>query len=285
MCEELRLSPSLRRLQQIRPNRPDLAVLVRVKNEMKALPEFWRRLAAQSCFERCEVVFLDSGSADGTVEFLSSLPCTVWQLAPEDFRFGSSCNTVIAISSAPVVLLISGHVLLTGPNDLENMLQSVAGHRCAAAYARQAPNEYFGSNAYERAFLARRFPRSENLGPIELDHTGSFSNAASLLTREAWLRNPFPDVSASEDFLWAKRHLELGGKLFYLPHVEVLHSHNEAPETIFRRVRINVEARDLRGSHMRAAALCGGIFAATLRHGASLGEAWQYASQHAKAYL
>lgn len=285
MRKELSLSHTLRRLRQIGPNEPDLAVLVRVKNEMKALPEFWNRLRAQSCFEHCEVIFLDSGSTDGTVEFLSSLPCTLWQIDPDDFRFGSSCNTVVSISTAPAVLLISGHVLLTRPNDLEDMLQSIAGQRYAAAYARQLPNKHFGSNAYERAFLARRFPSSDASQPIELSHPGSFSNAASLFTREAWRRNPFPDVSASEDFLWANRHLELGGKLFYLPHVEVLHSHNEAAEAIFRRVRINVEARGLPGSYVRAAMYCGGILGATLRHGASLSEAWRYASQHAKAYL
>jgi glycosyltransferase involved in cell wall biosynthesis len=267
------------------PRAPKLSVLIRVKNEIKALPEFWRRLTLQSCFESCEVVFLDSGSTDGTIEFLSSLPCTIWQIPPEEFRFGSSCNTVMSVSQAPVALLISGHVLLTQSHDLQSALDIVASHQYGAAYLRQAPNPYLGSNAYERAFLARRFPAGVANEAVELAHPGSFSNAASLVTREAWLRNPFPEVDASEDFLWAKKHLELGGKLFYLSHVEVLHSHNEPAETVFRRVRINVEARGLTHSYARAAMYCGGIFAATFRHGASVTEAWRYAFHHSKAYL
>jgi glycosyltransferase involved in cell wall biosynthesis len=275
----------LHRIQQSLPERIQLSVLVRVKNELNALPEFWRRLSQQSCFNQCEVVFLDSGSTDGTVEYLSSLPCTVWSIAPQEFCFGSSCNTVMSLSQAPVALLISGHVLLNQPNDLQIALDTVAPHKYAAAYFRQTPNPYLGSNAYERAFLSRRFPVTAEREPLDLTHPGSFSNAASMLTRAAWLRNPFPDVSASEDFLWAQKHLELGGKLFYLPHIEVLHSHNERAETVFRRVRINVEARGLTRSYAKAAMYCGGIFASTMRHGASVSEAWRYAFNHAKAYL
>lgn len=251
---------------------------------MRALPEFWRRLTWQSCFSKCEIVFLDSGSTDGTVELLSSLPCTIWTIPPGEFRFGTSCNMVMSVSQAPVAVLISGHVLLTEASNLQTAFETVAGHQCAAAYCRQQPNSYLGSNAYERAYLARRFPAGDG-SPVELSEPGAFSNAASVLTREAWRRNPFPDSNASEDHMWAKKHLKLGGKLFYLPHLQVLHSHNESPQAVYNRVRINVEARGLTHSYGRAAMYCGGIFGATLRQGASVKEAWHYAFHHARAYL
>jgi glycosyltransferase involved in cell wall biosynthesis len=276
--------PNLCCKRDIRPERPELAVLVRIKNEIKALPEFWRRLSAQSCFERAEVIFLDSGSTDGTVEYLSSLPCVLYQMAAEDFRFGSSCNLVMSLSTAPVAVLLSGHVLLTEPNDLETICKLLGDNDSSAGYMRQVPNEHFGSSIYERAFLARRF-RPSFKHVIELQHPGSFSNAASALTRDAWLANPFPDVNGSEDFLWAKQHLAAGRKLFYFPRVQVLHSHNETAQQVFKRVRLNVEARELGKSYGRAALYCGGVFAAMLRFGAKPAEAWTYALEHGKAYL
>lgn len=114
---------------------------------------------------------------------------------------------------------------------------------------------------------------------------GGFSNAGSGLTRAAWLRNPFPEVHGSEDFIWAERHLKLGGKLFYLPNITILHSHRELPDTVFQRVRLNALARGVKGSYLKSTYYFCGILASMLSRGASLTEAFDYARSHARAYL
>jgi rhamnosyltransferase len=263
---------------------PSISVLVRVKNEMQALPEFWRRLRSQTCFADCEVVFLDSGSTDGTLAYLATLPCSVWQIAPEEFQFGSSCNLMMELSQAPIAVFLSGHVLLSSPIDLARAVACLKPNSSEACFFRQVPNSVLGCSSYEKAFLRRRFPANQTCEPIALDAPAGFSNAACAITRAAWVNNRFPEVVASEDYLWAKRHLESGGSLYYLPHIAVMHSHNEPAEKVFRRVRINVEARGLRRSYLRAAMYLTGIFGATLREGASVSEAWRFASAHSRAY-
>jgi glycosyltransferase involved in cell wall biosynthesis len=256
---------------------------VRVKNEARAIPEFLRRLDRQQNRDNVELIFLDSGSTDGTVELLGKVDCNLYQIAPEDFQFGSTCNLLMSLSKSPVCVFLSGHVLLQDENILQTVLRRLSGNEAAALYFRQVTGELFGSTASQRAYLARRFPEGKQ--SIILQDPGSFSNAASALTRTAWERTPFPEVTASEDFLWAKQHLIAGGKLEYFPHLTVEHSHCESPDDIYRRVRINSISRGLNKSPMKAAKFFVGVFGATLKHGANVPEALRYAASHARAYL
>jgi glycosyltransferase involved in cell wall biosynthesis len=271
-------------VQLVCPPNPKLSVLVRVKNERVAIDRFWSQLSSQSIFPGCEVVFLDSGSTDGTLEFLTGVKASLYQMEAHEFNFGSSCNLMMQLSSAPIVVFLSGHSLLTGPEDLEKIYLALNGQRRAALYMRQMPNTVLGANRYEEVFLARRYPTSPN-AIMRMQKPGGFSNAASALTREAWQANHFPDMHGSEDFEWAKSHLAHGGSLFYLPSVRVMHSHAESPDGVFRRVRLNVEAKQIQGSRGAAAYYFLGVLGKMLLHGARPREAWQYAAAHARAYL
>jgi glycosyltransferase involved in cell wall biosynthesis len=262
---------------------PEIAVLVRVKNEIRALPEFLRRINSQIDRDKTELIFLDSGSTDGTLEWICEADCTIYRIAPENFGYGSSCNLLMRLSTAPVCVFLSGHVLLQRADSLAAIRHRLNVDKPAALYLRQVPGQIFGSTAYERAYLARRFPAGKKT--ISRQIPDSFSNAASAINRSAWERVPFPEVAASEDFLWAKKHLALGGRLEYLPQICVEHSHSESPEDVYRRVRINVESRRIGSSPAQAAKLFVGIFGSTLRHGASVSEAARYAASHARAYL
>lgn len=266
-----------------RPRAPVLSVLVRVKNEYSALPEFWSRLSSQTVFEDLEVLFLDSGSTDGTLEFLESLPVSIYQIPSAKFSFGPSCNLLMSLSHAPVACFLSGHVLLERSNALERLYSVLSKKARAAVYLRQVPDEIFGANLYERAYLAHRYPASGK-ELVEMKCPGGFSNAASGLTRDAWERNPFPDVHGSEDFAWAAKHLAVGGKIFYLPQVKAMHSHRDSPAAVFDRVRLNVLARRIKRSYLTASYFFVGVAVAMLRQGAPVSEALRYSRVHALAY-
>src|ERR1700733_11369439 len=279
------MSKNLICLKSERPSNPSLAVLVRVKNERKALQEFWNRLSSQTIFINSEIVFLDSGSTDGSLEFLEQLPISLYQIPSEDFNFGSSCNLLMSVSHAKVVAFLSGHVLLEEKDALERLYNFLAQHEFAAAFLRQVPNTLWGATIYEKSYLARRFPRKRGGGAVEVTTPRGFSNAASGLTRAAWQRIPFPEMHGSEDRAWAQRHLQFGGRLFYLSSPFVMHSHASSSDETFSRVLLNVHALRIRGSYFRAGYYLLGVFTSMLYHGSSLPEAWRYSSAHARAYL
>jgi rhamnosyltransferase len=265
------------------PAHPALSVLVRCRNEMNALPEFWRALQRQTAIAQVEILVLDSGSTDGSLEYLLERRCSLYQIPPEHFNFGRSCNQLMHLARAPRALFLSAHVLLEKDTVFQEIVTLLDPQRSQACYLRQVPNSIFGFNAYEAAYLNRRFPAGTSLR--HLTRPAAFSNAASALTKNAWLQNPFPEIHGSEDFQWAQEHLHRGGDLLYLPHLLALHSHNETPAQVYQRVRLNVVARGQTGSYGRSLFLFGGILVQTLRAGASLRQAWSFAKSHARAYL
>ena len=271
-------------IKKQRPASPKMAVLVRVKNEMIMLPEFWRRIARQTIYPDLEIIFLDSGSTDGTLEFLANLPVTLYKIASRDFRFGSSCNLIASLSVAPMLVFLSGHVLIEQKDTLEKILNILVKNPYSAGYLRQIPNKLIGATAYERAYLAKRFP-PRSVAIVTQKVPAGFSNAASAFTRASWDRNRFPDVDASEDYIWAKKHLALGGKLLYLPGARVMHSHRESAEAVYSRVRLNVRSRGISGSKLQATFYFLGVLLSLLLQGASWGEARRFAAAHARAYL
>ena len=259
-----------------------LSVLVRVRNEMKALPRFWASLMQQTFASQCEWIFLDSGSTDGSREFLLSLPARVYSLEGETFSFGRSCNQLMELATAPMACFLSAHVFLPQQDALEQAVKVVGAKPFAAAYLRQIPNPLLGSSVDERAQLVRRYPVLDPIVP--LDRPEGFSNAASILTRDSWQRIPFPQIDGSEDFAWAQQHLARGGALYYLSSILAEHSHNETPAQLHQRVALNVRARGGVRSFWRGNLYLLGVFVALLRAGATVREAWSYASAHARAY-
>lgn len=261
---------------------PRVSILVRTKNEMAAMPLFWERIRKQTIFKTTEILVLDSGSTDGTPEFLKSMPCNLYALQTA-FNFGRSCNQLAELATSPILIFLSGHVLVEQMDALEQIALLLEQHKNGAAYLRQIPNPLLGFSLWEKSQLQHRF--SPGSATVRQNQPAGFSNAASAITRSAWLRQPFDEVHGSEDFFWAGKHLASGGELFYMPQLQVLHSHNESAEQLYERIRINVEARSLGGSLMKGAYFLIGVYISMRKAGAPHGVAIRYASAHAKAYL
>jgi glycosyltransferase involved in cell wall biosynthesis len=278
--------PSLHCLVQKSPINPKISLAVRIKNEAKYIDAFWVSLKRQSYINNCEIVFLDSGSTDGTLEVLLQNECTVYSIAPEEFSFGRTCNLMMELTHADIVCFLSGHVLLVEENILEEVHNFFSNQGdLTAAYFRQVPNTVHGYSIYEKAFLNTRYSESKEFF-VEAPKKHGFANSASVLTRNAWKGMPFADVIASEDFIWATSLLKMGGKLYYLPKLTVMHSHQESPEQIMKRVSINVQARHgQRSMPLQALFYWITILIYLLLLKASITEANEFAVAHSSAYL
>ncbi len=257
-------------------------MLVRAKDELAAVKAFWDAMERQTIFDQAEILFLDGGSTDGTLEYLAEKPCNLYALVGK-FNYGTSCNQLAELATSPHLMYLSGHVLLEQSHALETVLAALETHPNAAMYLRQIPNTILGFTAYEAAHLRRRFPEGDAL--VEKIEPAAFSNAASALPRTAWQRQPFQDVHGSEDYLWIQQHLAAGGRLFYMPQITAMHSHAQTAKHVHNYVRLSVVAKGLTGSYGKAAYLLGGVYVSMRREGAGHSEALEFAWAHASAYL
>lgn len=266
--------------------KPIITIGVRCKNEIKYIPRLIESLFESGYDpEVHELLFLDSGSSDGTLAYLSSLdyPLSLYSIPEESFEFGSSCNLVMEISKGEYVVFLSAHVEIK-TKEFFDVVEHRISEGIDVGYFRQVPNTYIGASSYEKVFLTIAYPsRKLVFGAMS---RRSFSNAGSLVKKSIWETFKFPNVLASEDKIWEKVVVSNGIHVEYMPELVICHSHNEPPSKVYNRVKINKIARyGNRKKHILSVIHFVKIFCVLVIFCGKLKTSFCYAVAHAKAYL
>ncbi|KJZ15946.1 hypothetical protein TW85_03420 [Marinomonas sp. S3726] len=194
-------------------------VLIRCKNEMRDLPEVTRSLLAQTV-QPNKVVFVDSGSTDGSKEFALQQGFDVIDYNAPVFNYSESLNLGMAACTSPRVLILSAHCILVEDTSVEKMIESIDVFGAAGVFGRQLPTEK--SNPLDVRDLLTVFGRER----IIYEQHPFFHNAFSLVERSVWEKVPFDDrINGIEDRLWALEVCRLGKKIVYEPNALVFHEH------------------------------------------------------------
>lgn len=262
-----------------------LSIAVRVKNEIKWIGYFFASLKRQSFYEYLDIVVLDSGSTDGTLEFLIKERCSLYTIDSSEFSFGETCNLMMQLTKCSHVLFFSGHVEIIDRLLAETVYNFIKSNGDLSGYFRQVPNEVVGCSIYDKVFLKYNFPSKDGKSPIYLNKRHRFSNAASIIARKHWDLVKFEKVIASEDAIWADEVVELFGGVYYFHHFDIKHSHNESFEDVERRVSINMRARFPGGiSFQKRLIAFAKVFFALYINTFKFKESLGFASAHARGY-
>lgn len=223
------------------------SIVIPTLNAMRWLPELFSRLRAQDVDEPAEVVAVDSGSTDGTLEFLGAHADVVCTVRPEEFNHGETRNRGIAASRGELVVMLVQDALPTSVDWLRQLTEPFADPTVAGTWARQRPApgaSAISRHALERHSAASSEPRTVRVAtptvlgdapPLVQLALCTFDNVCSCLRREVWRHHPFPRVPIAEDVAWAREVLQYGLALVYTPRAEVLHSHERGPRYEFLR--------------------------------------------------
>lgn len=269
--------------------KPFFSILVRMKNEEKMLPFFLNSLTSQITDYSFEIVFLDSGSVDTSINIVSkqNIDYVLYSIDCSEFSFSKTCNFLVEHARAPYCIFLSAHVELIGNNFLQQLGGYIEnGLKCG--YFRQVVNHNNGYSLYDVLTLNKSFP--EGTDPLVFEHQKykklRYSNAGSFFETRIALETPFPDVIASEDYLWGVNIIKEGLKVYYLPMLHISHSHNEKYNDITKRVKINKLA--LFGDKLilkKAIVNFVGLFVMLLVSGYNVELSYKFALAHAKGYL
>ena len=246
-----------------------VSIVIRTKNEAKHLAPVLDAIERQDHRAR-EVIVLDSGSTDRTVEIARRFRVRVVAITPESFTPGHGLNVGVAASESEVVAFLSGHALPCDEWWLRSITEPLSDERVAGCYGRQVP--LLGCHPWERLDLERTF----GCRPRVQTHDPFFSNANAAIRREVWERIPFrEDLPGGEDHAWAAAAQAAGYCIVYNPRAAAGHSHNEGLRKLYRRAgqdRAGLLAAGLGGhygSYSLARCLAGSLRAA-LRDGLAL---------------
>lgn len=224
----------------------DVVVVIPVKNgypEIMSCVEGWLN---QSIAPK-EILIIDSGSTDGTVKYLKSVPkVRIISIDPETFNHGETRNLGVKNAQAdfllftvqdarPVdvnVLEIMLRVLETNPNVDAVCGQQIVPHECD-----KNPVDWFRPiDAPSLNIIALSDPENFEIQiPEEKKRMTAWDNVISLYRKSALLKTPFEPVVFGEDLIWAKSCLMSGGAIAFQKAARVYHYHHETPDFVFRR--------------------------------------------------
>ncbi len=222
-----------------------ISIIILVKNGSAYLEEVLRAIFSQKVDDEFEVVAIDSGSADQSLEILGRFPVRSREIPPRDFNHGETRNLGASLSRGAYLVYLTQDALPGDETWLERLIEPlkedpmVAGayssHRprkdCPLMERRQILQTELTSGKTKRVNAAVGNPEYQ-WNPYTFIW---FSNTSSCIRREVWEKFPFRKIDFAEDQDWAKRVLEAGYKTVYVPDSIVIHSHHYRPVRNFRR--------------------------------------------------
>jgi len=211
--------------------RETISVLVRTRNEARHLPKLIEGLSQQAS-PPDEVVVVDSGSTDESVDIARAAGWKILRIDPDEFTFGRSLNFGFENCTSDRVVIISAHVYPTRSDFLEIISQRVAAAGMTIAYGRQVGDHR--TKFSEKILMSTWFP-SERIP----DQGHAFTNNANAcVPRALWEKLRYNEsLTGLEDIDFSIRLLALGGTVVYEEEAEVVHVHEETYRTIQHRYR------------------------------------------------
>jgi len=217
----------------------ELSVLLLTKNGGADLERLLLALYSQNCAASFEVIAIDSGSTDGSLDVLGHFPVRLEQIPPEAFHHARTRNYAAGLATGEILIFLSQDAIPASDTWLNTMISTFDDPKVGAAYGRQFPK---AESSIERGDALGTLYGDEKIVKDPAHRNGMgyrfyhFSDVNSAIRRSVWGMTRFPeDLKIFEDLGIAKRILDAGWKIVYEPEAAVFHSHNFSTTQLFKR--------------------------------------------------
>ncbi|MFZ0806459.1 MAG: glycosyltransferase [Candidatus Sulfotelmatobacter sp.] len=216
-----------------------LSVLLLTKNGADGLERLLPELFGQKSVAPFEVIAIDSGSTDGTVELLAQYPLRIHHIPAETFHHARTRNFAATLATGQILTFLSQDAVPASDHWLASLIANFADPGVGAVYGRQIPRPE--SLAERRDTFDTIYGTQKIIkDPAHRNPLGYrfylFSNVNAAIRRDVWEATRFPEnLKVFEDMGIAKRILHGGWKIVYEPEAAVIHSHHHSTLGLFKR--------------------------------------------------
>ena len=210
-----------------------------------------------------EVLVIDSGSTDETLDILRDFPVRLIQIPNHQFNHGLTRNRAVREAKGGIVALLTQDAVPYDDTWLATLVSNFEDPQVAGAFCHQLPRD--DCNPFQRDRLdgwtkgegekhikqITSRAEYERLSPMEKYQLIAFDDVASCVRKSVMEEIPFERRQFGEDVAWAKQAILAGWKLVMDPDAVVVHSHNNSVFYEFKRVYLDHQnLHDLVGMHL-----------------------------------
>jgi len=228
-----------------------VTVAIPVLNGARYLDEVLAAVRAQRIDRELEILIVDSGSTDGSLEIARRHGAVVHEIERSEFSHGGTRNRMMGLARGDHVAFITQDAtpahdgwlaaLLQGFEQADDVAAVFGPHEArpdASHMIKSEMERHFASWGHGREIDVQRLDTSpEGLAeyrqfPGQLTF---FSDVNGAVARWAWEQVPYREVPYAEDQLLGRELIEAGYAKVFHPDARVLHSHDYPPVRFFQR--------------------------------------------------
>jgi len=212
-------------------NRIGVSIVIRALNEAQHLPACLKRIHEQIVDIPIEIILVDSGSSDCTIQIGRSFQCRVFEIEKKNFTFGRALNLGISQANWPIIISISAHCIPIGKQWLSHLINPIREGLAEMVYGSHIAPEHTRSS--EISYFHEKYSHKSGLQLRPLMNNGN-----SAFLRSIWEARQFDErLPAQEDMEFSLWHMRRNSfRLYYEKSAMVEHHHNDKNKTLFRRL-------------------------------------------------
>jgi glycosyltransferase involved in cell wall biosynthesis len=249
-------SPSRAPCPRTRSREPDVALSVSIvipaKNGRPTIGPSLDAVLAQDYDGPLDVLVVDSGSTDGTLDDVRARPAVkLHRIHPLAFDHGDTRNLGAGMTTGEAIVFLVQDAEPVGKHWLKNLVRNLDDPSVAGAFSRVLPRPdagplvkkgcegdlNFGSRRIESRMSNPAAWHAQD--PHSLRVACNFNDVASVLRRSVWRTLPMQHGMFGEDIKFARAAIEAGWTIVFDPESQVLHSHEYDASTLYDRTYID----------------------------------------------
>jgi rhamnosyltransferase len=219
-------------------SRFDVTIAILTRDAGPVLPRLLDAVFAQQTSLRYEVLAVDSGSADGSLDTLRRFPLRLLEIPKSNFNWGRTRDFAYQQCASPVIINLSQDAVPARTDWLDRLIAPILEDPDVAVACGSSipdPQRHFTQFTWERNGY---FYFTREIKKFVAKYGRGLSFANSAVRRSVWERLRFDDQPTGEDFQFQKKlHGDGGGRIAFPTDAPVLHHHNYSFGGLVRRIR------------------------------------------------
>jgi len=215
----------------------DISIVILTKNEEKYIDSTLDMVFRQDIDKKFEVIIIDSGSRDSTLDIARHYPVEISEIPTQEFGHGRTRNLGAQIAKGEIVVFLNADATPVNKDWLGILIANFEkDEKIVGVYSRVYPRsncnplrfwEILNENAEGRQVrYIEDFNGYQHMKPRDKRKFIAFQSISCAARKNSLLKYPFENIEFGEDLEWSKRVMENGYKIVFEHKSIVLHSHN-----------------------------------------------------------